>query len=62
MFKIVIINKQQAIINSDNQVIYTVPAFIKHKNYDLTKLLNCINKKGYRDIEDIMAFENGKLK
>jgi hypothetical protein len=62
MFKIVKQNKKQAIINSDGDIIYSPPHFIAFKGYDLTKLLNAINKKGYRDIEDIMAFENGKLK
>ena len=62
MFKIVKQNKKQAIVNSDNEVIYMVPQFIAFKGYDLSKLLTAMNKRGYRDIEDIMAFENGKLR
>jgi len=62
MFKIVKQNKKQTIINSNGDIIYSPPHFIVYKGYDLTKLLNAINKKGYRDIEDIMAFENGKLR
>ena len=62
MFKIVKQNKKQAIVNSDNEIIYQVPHFIAFKGYDLTILLTAMNKKGYRDIEDIMAFESGKLK
>ena len=62
MFKIVKQNKKQAIVNSDNEIIYQVPHFIAFKGYDLTKLLTAMNRKGYRDIEDVMAFESGKLK
>jgi hypothetical protein len=62
MFKIVKINKKQAIVNSDNEIIYQVPHFIAFKGHDLNKLLTAMNKKGYRDIEDIMAFESGKLR
>jgi len=62
MFKIVKQNKKQAIVNGDGDLIYSPPHFIAFKGYDLTKLLNAINKKGYRDIEDIIAFENGKLR
>ena len=62
MFKIVKINKKQAIVNSDNEIIYQVPHFIAFKGYDLNKLLTAMNRKGYRDIEDIMAFESGKLR
>jgi hypothetical protein len=62
MFKIVKFNKKQAIVNSDNEIIYQIPHFIAYKGYDLTKLLIALNKKGYRDIEDIMAFESGKLR
>ena len=62
MFKIVKQNKKQAIINGDGDIIYSPPHFITFKGYDLTKLLNAINKKGYRDIEDVIAFESGKLK
>ena len=62
MFKIIKMNKKQIIVNSDNEVVYTVPHFIAFKGYDLTKLLNAMNKRGYRDIEDIMSFENGKLR
>ena len=62
MFKIIKQNKKQAIINSDNQILYTPPHFIAFKGYDLNKLLAAMNKKGYRDIEDVIAFESGKLK
>jgi hypothetical protein len=62
MFKIVKQNKKQIIINSDNEIIYAVPHFIAFKGYDLNKLLSAMNKKGYRDIEDVMSFENGKLR
>lgn len=62
MFKIVKINKKPAIVNGDGQVIYTPPNFVSFKNYDLTKLLEAFNKKGYRDIEDVMAYEAGKLR
>ena len=62
MFRIVKQNKKQAIVNSDNEIIYSVPHFIAFKGYDLNKLLAAINKKGYRDIEDIMSFESGKLR
>ena len=62
VFKIVKQNKRQAIINSDNQVLYAPPKFIAFKGYDLNKLLVAMNKKGYRDIEDVIAFESGKLK
>lgn len=62
MFKIVKQNRKQAIVNSDNEVIYAVPHFIAFKGHDLTKLLNAMNKKGFRDIEDIIAFESGKLR
>ena len=62
MFKIVKQNKKQAIVNGDNEIIYAVPHFIAFKGYDLNKLLSAMNKRGYRDIEDIMSFENGKLR
>jgi hypothetical protein len=62
MFKIVNQNKKQSIVNSDGDVIYSPPHFIVFKGYDLTKLLNAINRKGFRDIEDVIAFESGKLK
>ena len=62
MFKIVRKDKKQFIINSDNEVVYSPPHFIVFKGYDLTKLLNAFNKKGFRDIEDVIAFESGKLK
>jgi hypothetical protein len=62
MFRIVKVNKKQAIVNSDNEIIYQIPHFIAYKGYDLTKLLIVLNRKGYRDIEDIMAFESGKLR
>jgi hypothetical protein len=62
MFKIVKHNRKQAIVNSDNEMVYQVPHFIAFKGYDLTKLLTVMNKKGYRDIEDIMAFESGRLR
>jgi len=62
MFRIVKQNRKQAIVNGDNEVIYAVPHFIAFKGYDLSKLLNAMNKRGYRDIEDIMSFENGKLR
>ena len=62
MFRIVKQNRKQAIVNCDNEVIYAVPHFIAFKGYDLNKLLNAMNKRGYRDIEDIMSFESGKLR
>jgi hypothetical protein len=62
MFKIVTNNKKQSIVNSDQQVIYTPPPYVDYRKYDLNKLLNVMIKKGYRDIEDIMAFESGKLR
>lgn len=62
MFRIVKQNKKQIIVNSDNEVIYQVPHFIAFKGYDLSKLVTAMNKRGYRDIEDIMAFESGKLR
>lgn len=62
MFRIVKQNRKQAIVNGDNEVIYAVPHFIAFKGYDLNKLLNAMNKRGYRDIEDIMSFESGKLR
>ena len=62
MFKIIQQNRKQTIVNSDGEVIYSPPHFIVFKGYDLTKLLNLINKKGYRDIDDVIAFEAGKLK
>jgi hypothetical protein len=62
MFKIVRQNKKQAIINGDGDIIYSPPHFIQFKGYDLSKLLSAINKKGYRDIEDVIAFESGKLR
>lgn len=62
MFKIVKQNKKQSIVNSDGDVIYSPPHFIAFKGYDLNKLLSAINKKGYRDLEDVIAYESGKLK
>jgi hypothetical protein len=62
MFRIVKQNKKQAIVNSDNEIIYAVPHFIAFKGYDLHKLLSAMNKKGYRDIEDVISFESGKLR
>ena len=62
MFKIIQQNRKQSIVNSDGEVIYSPPHFIVFKGYDLNKLLNLINKKGYRDIDDVIAFEAGKLK
>jgi len=62
MFKIVKNKNQSIIVNSDNETVYMPPQFIAFKNYDLSKLVNALNKKGYRDIELIVAFESGKLR
>jgi hypothetical protein len=62
MFKIIKSNKRQAIVNSDGQIVYSPPAFIEFKKYDLNKLLEEFNRKGFRDIDSVIAFESGKLK
>lgn len=63
MFKIVKHNKRQIIVNSNGDIIYTPPNHIAFsRQHDLTKLLNALNKKGFRCIESVMEFESGKLK
>lgn len=62
MFKIVKQNKKQSIVNGDGEVIYSPPHFVAFKSYDLQKLLTVMNKKGFRDLEDIIAYESGKLR
>lgn len=62
MFKIVKINKKASIVNSNGDLIYTIPDFLAHgKRFNLSKLLAALNAKGFRDIDTIIAFESGKL-
>ena len=63
MFKIVKHNDRHIIVNSNNDIIYSPPNFVAfNKKYDLTKLLNALNRKGFRCLDSVVEFEQGKLR
>lgn len=63
MFKLIKNKSQVLIVNQNGDVVYSPPRYIAiDKRFDFTKLVSALNQKGYRDLETIINFENGKLR
>lgn len=61
MFKCIKKNKRMIIIDNENNIVYSLPDFLRNKLKDRSQMINLANKfneKGCVDIFSIMEFES----